>query len=192
MTLIEKLAQAENLLTENSQIEKKTSLAKYFKSLGKALDDFLKNCEPEIYRATPEYVELTALFDLSENKATLTKQWFDEKANLVNIKFAKAPTKLQKQSLAVELVRNEHAAKIINELKITPKQRMKNLLGELANLRADDATKKITAMKPADFKEFCEMNEITIEKTKKGAVDKKKTLPNALKKVDNLRDYMKM
>ncbi|MBC7796760.1 MAG: hypothetical protein H7Z37_07805 [Pyrinomonadaceae bacterium] len=192
MTLPEKLAQAENLLTEHSHIEKKTSLTRFVKSLNTALDNFLKNCEPEIYRATPEYVELTALFDLHENRTILTKQWFDRKANLVKISFARMPTKTQKQNLAVELVRNNHANLIIDELKITPKQRLKNLLGELANLNVEDATEKITAMKAADFKDFCEANDIAIEKTKRGAVDKRKTLPNALKKVDNLRDYMKM
>ncbi len=191
MELQEKIERAGALLEANKAIVKKASIAKFVQSLDKALDIFLKNLEPELYRSTSEYVELAALVDAPTNKKVLTKQWFDDKANLINRKFAKF-TKKEKEEMIIELVKTGQAQMVIDGLKTTPEKRSQHLFSELANLSEQEARQCIEKMKPKEIEEFCRHNQITTEHTKKGTFDRKMTTPHVFKKLQTVRDYLKL
>lgn len=191
MNLQEKIERAGVLLESNKEVIKKASIAKFVQSLDKAVSDFLKKFEPELYRSTSEYVDLAALIDAPTNRKVLTKQWFDDKANLINRKFAKF-TKKEKEELIIELVKTGQAQMVIDGLKTTPEKRSQNLFSELANLSESESRKRVDKMKSKEIEEFCEHNAITIERTKKGAFDKKKTLAHVSKKLQTVRDYLKL
>lgn len=191
MNLRERIENVLALLEQNPAIENRTNLSKLVTALNKAADDLLNLAEPEMLRDTKEYAELSALIALPENKSIVTADWFAAQAQSVNRKYAKL-TKKEKEELLLELVKTKKAETVISDLKSTPQQKAQKFLTELANQSADKAEKQINKMKPAELEEFCNLNQISLEKNKKGGFDKKKTQKNVLNKLVELREYLKM
>ncbi len=189
MSLKEKIERAASLLEEKPAIERKVALASVVKKLNKALDDFISKSEPELYKDTKEYAELYALLTLPENKGTVTPEWLNEQAG--NRKYAKAGKK-EREAFAVMMVRDGHATAVIQELKESPKRKMQDALHSLAGMSKARAEEKIKLMKPKQLEEFCRLNEIEIARSPKGSLDKKRTLPNIMAKVVELREYLKL
>lgn len=180
------------LLKRFPALENRAGLAKTVAALRKTFADFEKLAEPETVRDSKEYGELLALINLPENKNVVNADWFTAQGKRVGSKTAKFTAKKAKDDLLLELVRQKHAATVIQELKSTPQQRDQKLLSQLANLPAERAEKDAAKLKPAELEAFCAHNQIAVERNKRGGFDKKKTLVNIAEKLAELREYLKM
>ncbi len=191
MSLKESVEQLSALLDERPALERRSSLAAAVTKLRKALDDFLVKAEPEIYKDTREYAELSALLAHPEHKETVTLEWLNRHATKTGRKISKA-TKKEKEAFAVAMVKTGHAPALVRELKESPKRRMQDALYTLARLKDEKAADEFKAMKPKQAEAFCQHNEIPVARSAKGTLDKKKTLPHVLEKLSELREYLKL
>ena len=191
MSLREKVADVAALLDERPSLERLAALAAAVNKLGKALDDFLAKSVPEMHKNTAEYAELSALLSQQEYKSVVTLDWLNRHAAPCGKKYAKVG-KREKEDFAVTMVGAGLAPAVLQELKESPRRKMQDLLYALARQRGDEAAAEIKAMKPKQLEEFCRHNDIPVERSARGGVDKKRTLPHITAKLDDLREYLKL
>src|SRR5262249_12486500 len=96
------------------------------------------------------------------------------------------------EEFALEIVKAGSAKELIREIKDTPRRQMENELNELVLSGDKQVTAKLKAMKPARLEQFCVLNGIDVVRKAKGGLDKDKTQPNILKRIDELREYIKL
>jgi hypothetical protein len=180
-------------MDERPELEKMAALAPAARKLGKAIDDFLARAELAIHKNSAEFAELFALLSRPEHRSTITLAWLNRHAAAVVGK--KKYTKLgkrEKEDFAVTLVRAGAARPLIQELKDSPKRKMQELLHSLAGLSEAKAAEKIRALKTKQLEEFCLVNDIPTIRRGTGSLDRKQTLPNIMRKVESLKEYLKL
>jgi len=190
MELKDRLARLVALLDKHPEIEREAKLVPLAAKLSKAIVDFLAKAEASVYGNSAEYPELIGLITNKELNTVVTLDWLNTRAP-AGKKLAKA-TKKEKEQFAIEMVKTGRAGELIREIKDTPRRQMENEMS--AMVLSDDAAvaAKIKAMKPAQMRQLCEHYGIPVVNNAKGAVDKKKTQPNLLKKLNEFREHAKL
>lgn len=191
MSLKDKLSRVTAILNEQPSVENQSSLSTVMTKLNKALDDFLSKTEAIIYKNTAEFAELFALLNQPEHKNTVTLAWLNQHAAPTGKRLAKAGKK-EKETFAVAMVGAGRAPSLIQELKESPKRKMQEELYSMTMLNDAEASSKIKAMKPKELEQFCRLNDIPVVKSAKGSIDKKKTEPHIIKKLESMREYLKL
>ena len=155
------------------------------KADAKAAEDRLKN--------TREYPELTGLLSTAPYKTLATLNWFNDHLPTGEPPLGKL-VKKEKDRFVLATVRSGTAAAVIAELRNTPARRWKEFLGELARVRSEkSAAERISALSPKDFAAFCEANEIAVVRAgAKATVSKPKTMPLALARLAEHREFLKL
>lgn len=190
MDLKNTVARLETLLSKHPTIVTEAMLAPLAAKLSKEIDAFLNKSEAAIYKNSAEYAELISLFNQKSLKDLLTVKWFNDHA-LNGVKFSKIGKK-EKEEIALDAVKTKRAGEMIRDIKDTPRRRMEEELTAMALASDAEVAVKIKAMKPADLERFCALNEIPITKKSTGALDKTKTQPNILIKIQELREISKL
>jgi hypothetical protein len=190
MDLKSKVERLEALLNEHPKIMTDAKLTPPAAKLEKEIDGFLAKSEAEIYKNSAEYAELASLFNQKQLKDFFTVKWFNDNA-LNGDKFTKLGKK-EKEEFAIKAVKAGRAGELINQIKDTPRHQMEKELNAMVLAGDAEVAAKIKAMKPPELERFCTLNEIPIVKKSTGALDKNKTQPNILIKIQELREYTKL
>ncbi|HXG67294.1 MAG TPA: hypothetical protein VNO70_19480 [Blastocatellia bacterium] len=191
MSLKEKIDGAASILGAYPSVETAPELKTVLTKLNRALDDFLTKSVSVVYKNTAEYAELWALMALPENRKTVTLAWLNERGEPVGRRFAKSGKK-EKEEFAVMMVRSGRAAAVIRELKESPIQKIQDEFNSMIDLPEEEVALRVKAMKPKDLEQFCNVNNVAIARTAKSGVDKKKTLPHIMRKLEEAREYLKL
>jgi hypothetical protein len=191
MSLKESVEQVGALLEEQPALERRAALAPVVTKLRKALADFLARAEPEIYKDTKEYAELSALLARPEYKETVTLDWLKRHGASVGLKLAKG-TKKEKEAFAVALVKAGQASALIRELNESPRRKMQDLLNGMVRQSQAQVETTVKGLKPKQLEAFCEVNAITCVRNARGTIDRKQTLPHVFAKLAALKEYLKL
>jgi len=191
MSLKESMEQVTVLLDERPALERRAGLTATVTKLRKALDDFLAKAEPEIYKDTKEYAELSALLTRPEYKETVTLDWLNRHGARAGQKFTKG-TKKEKEAFAVAMVKAGHAPVLIRELNESPRRKMQDLLHGLTRQSKAQVEATVKALKPKQLEAFCAVNEIPCVRNARGTIDRKQTLPHIFAKLGALKEYLKL
>ena len=145
----------------------------------------------ERLKNTREYAELNGLLMQAPYKKTATLDWFKKHLPDTEVPVVKVTPKERERFILI-LIRNDKATEAITDLLDLPMRQWKTTFAELAGMSTTRATEKLKAFTPKDFAALCSHNDIQMVKSPKGAINKAKTLPQVLKRLEILGEYLKL
>lgn len=167
--VIESVDRVRDFLKRQPDLESSTLLKTETADLVKALEKYLQKAEEIESTLKPGYAETLALIE-GDGKSIATKE-FIRKFSSENCSHTINPAKTDKK-VRKELVLLAAKDNKLSKLKkaLDPSRKYRELIKDLLHLTEHEITKRVSALKPAEFKGIVEANGLEATRTKTGTI----------------------